>query len=303
MTHPQPWLAQLLETACGIDPSVLGEAHLRAALRARMDACGIGCAEAYRARVETCATERETLLAALTVPETWFFREPAAFGLLAREAGALGRPPHILCAPCSSGEEAYSAAIALRRAGVCEYVIHGVDLSRQAIDAAERGLYGAHSFRGDCTPQSLGEYLRPVEHAASDAPAQPTTAGLWAVREELRAGLTFRAGNLHQPGTFAFLGRFDFIFCRNLLIYMTVSARAGLVRRLFDRLAPGGILFTGHAELTAASAVCASCMPTATSAATATAAACATSARAARFRPVQEKGVFALRKTSPEDAA
>ncbi len=264
MTEQGRWLSQLLISETGMAPEILGEAHLLAGLRARMAACGTTTTEAYQNRVRNAPDELARLLSEMAVPETWFFREPAAFDLLAREAKGLPHAPRILCAPCSTGEEAYSAAIALRRAGIRTYHIDGVDLSQEAIDRAERGVYGSHAFRGTPAP-ALCDYIQAV-------PDQPE---MYRIREQVRQGVFFRAANLHQGGTFAFLGQYDFIFCRNLLIYLLSQARMTLLQRLRDRLQPGGLLFTGHAELSGAAG--------------------------GGLVPLREQGVFALRKTTREN--
>lgn len=83
--------------------------------------------------------ELRAFCGALCVPETWFFRQPESFDMLAElAAAASGKFLRVLCAPCSVGCEAYSIAAVLERAGV-DFEIDAVDFSEKFIEAAEVG--------------------------------------------------------------------------------------------------------------------------------------------------------------------
>ncbi|WP_139559374.1 CheR family methyltransferase [Methylotetracoccus oryzae] len=227
----------------GIDLAVIGPATVRSAVRARMHAteCDAG---SYRRLLARDAGEQQELLEGLLVPETWFFRDAAAFDLLQQSAvehrrGNRGDAPfRVLSLACSTGEEIWSIAIVLHEAGLLpsQIRIDGLDLSRSAVAAAQSAIYGPHSFRGSQLGnrerffQDLGEGRREVTAA-------------------LRACATIATGNLLDPAPEQ---TYDAIFCRNVMIYMTTSARQRTVERARSGLAPGGLFFVGHADAPAA---------------------------------------------------
>src|SRR5690606_25565987 len=102
-------------------------------------------------------TEQRALIESIVVPETWFFRYPESFALLATQARALqrrlpiGRPLRLLSLPCSSGEEPYSMAIAMLDADFSaeQFQIDALDISQRGIEQAALGRYGVNAFRGD----------------------------------------------------------------------------------------------------------------------------------------------------------
>ncbi|MCS6478999.1 chemotaxis protein CheR [Burkholderia thailandensis] len=249
------WLSR--ET--GIDPASLGNDFVARALAERIAAtqpgAGDGAAapagrpqqsitdealDAYWQRLNASADERRALIELFVVPETWFFREREAFGALARlGAQRLFAQParvlRILSAPCSTGEEPYSAAMALLDAGIdpARFEIDALDISARAIAHAQRARYGRNSFRG----HALGFRDRHFKAAADG----------WVLDERVRACVRFRQENLLD-----LLGRagepYDFVFCRNVLIYFDRDAQDRVVRIVEERLDERGILFVGPAE-------------------------------------------------------
>ncbi|PVX70931.1 CheR family methyltransferase [Paraburkholderia unamae] len=196
--------------------------------------------EAYWQRLTTTPAERQALIDVLVVPETWFFREREAFAALARLgakrlAAQPGEVLRVLSAPCSSGEEPYSAAMALLDAGLVheQFAIDAIDISAQSIAAAARGVYGRNAFRGD----GLAFRERYFE----------ATPDGWRIASTVRRAVTFERANL-----FEWLAphpvRYDFIFCRNVLIYFDRAAQDRAIGLLRARLAEGGMIFVGPAE-------------------------------------------------------
>jgi chemotaxis protein methyltransferase WspC len=196
--------------------------------------------DAYWSHLTTTAAERQALIDALVVPETWFFREREAFAALARlgvqrVAEQPGVVLRILSVPCSSGEEPYSAAMALLDAGLAgdQFAIDAIDISATLIEAAERGVYGRNAFRGD----RLGFRDRHFE---------VSTRG-WRIGMDVRRQVTFERANL-----FGWLAvhpvSYDFVFCRNVLIYFDREAQDRAVGLLRARLAKDGMIFVGPAE-------------------------------------------------------
>ncbi|WP_051913868.1 chemotaxis protein CheB [Thermorudis peleae] len=177
------------------------------------------------------------LAEALTINETYFFREPKHFDALAAHLPDLARqsrPVRLLSAGCATGEEAYSLAIVasavLRSAGIPFEVI-GVDIDRTALEKAKAGRYRTWSFRD----QGMARARDAIEPVGDD----------WQVRATIRQHVRFEQCNLVDRAP---AGPFHAIFCRNMLMYLTPEHRRAVVRRLADVLIPGGLFIIGSAE-------------------------------------------------------
>ena len=189
------------------------------------------------------------LIDALSTNLTSFFRENDHFQhltreflpeLLARKAAVGVRRIRAWSAGCSSGEEPYTLAMVLSEAVPAvdrwDVKILATDISTKVLATAEQGSYDAERTAG-IPPQLRAKYFaanRLDGHAFFDAQAS------------LRRMIAFRRLNLMEPWPFA--GPFDFIFCRNVMIYFDKPTQAALVNRYHQALAPGGLLFTGHSE-------------------------------------------------------
>lgn len=180
----------------------------------------------------------------LTTNETYFHREPMQLRAftrqilpeLARER-ARERSLRVLSAGCATGEEAYTIAILLRASGLFEgweLEVVGADISRRCLAVARAGAYGEHAFR---SPE--GKAMRRWFHLRS---------GKWVVDEAVRRTVRFTAANLLDDRGLAGVGRVDVAFCRNVMIYFEVGARRRTLKRLHERLRPGGWLLLGHSE-------------------------------------------------------
>lgn len=230
---------KLLAERIGLDAASLGPSAVPAAVAARVQVRGAADLETYVTVLARDAEEWQALVEALVVRETWFFR--GGFGLFAYLAARASenredRPFRVLSVPCSSGEEAYSLAIALREMGrsdaACTF--EGVDLSRKSIAAAQQGRYGDLSFR-QTKPALRARWFRKVESR-------------WELDAAIRGAARFRTGNLVAPDCLAGAEPFDLIFCRNLFIYLQPAARRLALANLDRLLAPNGLLCVGHAE-------------------------------------------------------
>ncbi|NIE65301.1 CheR family methyltransferase [Burkholderia sp. Ax-1719] len=231
----------------GIDAESLGAQALARAVAARAAATAAedtphadAAHDAYWTVLTTTAAERQALIDTLVVPETWFFREREAFAALAR--GGMerlvthpGEVLRVLSAPCSTGEEPYSAAMALMDAGFTheQFGIDAIDISSASIEAAARGVYGRNAFRGDAL-QFRERYFH--------APPQG-----WQLADAVRRAVHFERANLFE-WLAAHPVRYDFIFCRNVLIYFDRQAQDRAIGLLRARLADGGMIFVGPAE-------------------------------------------------------
>lgn len=233
----------LLKRRMGLDSGSIGQAAVERAVRHRMHAAGVDDEQDYLMRVQAWPDEMQQLIEAVIVPETWFFRYPesqVAMATLARERlfapGCEGRVLRVLSVPCSSGEEPYSIAMALLDAGVPahRFQVDAVDISVRMVEFAQRAVYGRNSFRG-------GDLAFRDRHF-SEVPAGHQLAA------RVRGQVRFQPGNLFDPNLLAGAAPYDFVFCRNLLIYfdMATQERAVQVLRRFAR--EDGLLFVGPAE-------------------------------------------------------
>ena len=193
--------------------------------------------------------EEEWLVDLISTNHTHFFREPAHFEFLAdtvlpvaaARAIAAERELRIWSAAASSGEEAYSLAIVLaehaRRQPRLSWGVQASDISLRMLDRCRLGIYKADRVR---LPNEtlLGRYFR-RGFGERD--------GFYRFKADLRRHVAVKAINLFQPEYPLPRGQ-DVIFCRNVMIYFDEASRQVLVERLFEKLAPGGHLFVGHAE-------------------------------------------------------
>ncbi len=235
-------IEDVLRRNMGLEASSIGTATVEQAVRNRMTQTGTATMEDYLRRLRDSPAELEELIEAVVVPESWFFRDGTPFAVLARWVREEWQPVHpgatlrVLTVPCSTGEEPYTVAMTLLDAGLPpeRFTVDAVDISRRAVARARRAVYGANSFRGE-----------PLDFR--DRHFTKTPEG-YVLADEVRRPVRFETGNIlaadFRPGT----GRFDVIFCRNLLIYFDRPTQAQAVKALGRMLAPDGLLFVGHAE-------------------------------------------------------
>lgn len=227
--------------------SLLGHpARLRDGLTAACKDLGIVDDAALLTRVDRGDHEAKSALArALTIGETYFFREPNHFALL-RESllpAALKRaagPVVLLSAACSSGEEAYSMAIVAREvlgAGASGSVrVVGVDVNERSLTAARRGVYRAWSLRGVANDVRS----RWFDHAEDSEE--------WSIKPEARSLAAFERRNLVDAMDTLAPASVDVIFCRNVLIYLDDTSVIRVLQQLSQALRPGGALIVSSAE-------------------------------------------------------
>ncbi|WP_143179239.1 CheR family methyltransferase, partial [Pseudomonas aeruginosa] len=233
---------RLLKSRIGLDASSVGSAVIERAVRQRMSGLALHDEDEYWMRLNGSPGEVQTLIEAVVVPETWFFRYPESFTTLARLAFERlpslggGRALRILSLPCSTGEEPYSIVMALLDAGLSEYLfeVDALDVSARVIERASLGVYGRNSFRGD----ELGFRDRHFSEVADG----------YQLAEQVRRKVRFRCGNLLDPGLLAGEAPYDFVFCRNLLIYFDRPTQSEVVEVLKRLLRPDGAMFIGPAE-------------------------------------------------------
>jgi chemotaxis protein methyltransferase CheR len=194
--------------------------------------------------------EMERLINAVTVNETYFFRDAAQFDALAQtvlpqliERRRMLRTLRIWSAGCSSGEEPYSIAMLLRDMlpDVDEWsiTILGTDVNTSALDKARQGLFGEWAFREPRSKETRPRYFHRI-------------ATRWELSPEVRRMVTFGKLNLagnEFPSYTTNTMFMDLILCRNVTIYFNELITSGVVSRFYDTLTDGGWLVVGHSEL------------------------------------------------------
>ncbi|MET0792356.1 MAG: CheR family methyltransferase, partial [Polyangiaceae bacterium] len=203
-------------------------------------------ASSYLASLETqtgLVSELREIAQELTVGETYFFRHNDQFRAFAEvalparvEARAAVRQLRLLSAGCSSGEEAYTLSMLTRERAAdprWDIAIHAVDLNPKALERARQARYSSWALRE--TP----------EHAQRQ---HFTLEGRdYLLSKAIRESVRFEEGNLVADDSWV-PESFDVIFCRNVLMYFTPDNAQRVVARFARALAPGGVLFLGHAE-------------------------------------------------------
>ena len=205
-----------------------------------------GSFAAYMALLRWDEGEVERLINSFTVNETYFYREEHQLrclgGCILPEIVGGRRPGDLVriwSFPCATGEEPYSIALWLlenwRLVDAYNVEIVGSDIDTEALAAAAHGVYG--------------------ERALSRLPAgvvagyfEPPADGLRRIIADIRESVKLTRANLVDAASMAEQGRFDIVFCRNVLIYFDEAARLAAARHLFEALNPGGFLCLGHTE-------------------------------------------------------
>jgi chemotaxis protein methyltransferase CheR len=181
---------------------------------------------------------------AMTTNESFFFRDDKPFQhfraqalprlVAARGAGA---PLRIWSAAASSGQEAYSLAMILAETrsilGERKVEIVGTDLSREQLNRAREGLYTQFEVQRGLPVQLLMRHFRREESG-------------WRINDALRAQVQWKEWNL--LGDLRLLGRFDIVFCRNVLIYFDQPTKTRVLDAIAQQMNPDGMLYLGGAE-------------------------------------------------------
>ena len=236
-----PHIADKLKLAMGLDMATVGASLIERVVRERMTALDISDDSLYLALLQTSAAELQSLIELAVVPETWFFRDREAIlaaARLARErlAAQPALPVRILSLPCSTGEEPYSLAMALLDVGLLpgQFVIDAYDIRTRSLEIAAAGIYGRNSFRG----RDLG--FRDRYFTAHEAG--------WHLQPHIREQVRFAPGNLLAPDFLQHAAPYDFIFCRNVLIYFERDVQHAVVNLLEGLMKPDALIFVGPAE-------------------------------------------------------
>lgn len=179
----------------------------------------------------------------MTTNETFFFRDKTPFEHL-KEAifpvlaqARRGSRIRIWCAASSTGQEPYSIAMILDQnpalTGGVPVEIIATDISDRCLERARQGLFTQFEVQRGLPVQMLMHYFTQQDDH-------------WRISERLRQMVSFRKLNLMDPAYN--LGRFDVVFCRNVLIYFDVPTKAEVLDRIAGSMNPGGFMLMGAAE-------------------------------------------------------
>ena len=198
-------------------------------------------------------SEMLALVEEVSLGETWFFREPHQFDHLRDvvftdliRSGSQGERVRIWSAACSTGEEAYSLAIAFERSKPSnpqpQAEVFATDVRNRALLDASQARYHKNSLL-EVDPQTLERYFE----QGADSAGRPN--GTHIVIADVRRLVTFRRVNLFEKAYWKGLpNRFDLIVCSNLLVYMSNTAVRQTVTNLVNSLREGGYLMVAPGE-------------------------------------------------------
>jgi chemotaxis protein methyltransferase CheR len=190
--------------------------------------------------------EVEELINAFTVNETYFYREDHQLTCLTTDlldervrAKRPGDTIRIWSAPCSTGEEPYSIAIWLlenwKDVDAYDIEIVGSDIDTDVLEAAAEGIFRKRALMR-LSPELIARYFYELDDER------------WRILDDLRQSVRFSRVNLIDTKQTRPQGRFDVIFCRNVLIYFDEESRRIAAENLYDNLLPGGFICLGHTE-------------------------------------------------------
>lgn len=235
----------LLRTKTGQDFSLYKKNTVYRRVERRMSIHKIDRISAYVRYLQENPQEVELLFKELLIGVTSFFRDPDAWEQLREEIiptlltnHAAGGVLRAWSAGCSTGEEAYSLAIAFKEAleqvkptGSFKLQIYATDLDQDAIDKARQGVYSVN-ISADVSPERLKRFFFQEENG-------------YRVGKEIREMVTFATQNVIMDPPFT---KLDILICRNLLIYLTPDLQKKLLPLFHYSLNPAGVLFLGSAE-------------------------------------------------------
>jgi chemotaxis protein methyltransferase CheR len=183
------------------------------------------------------------LVDVMTTSETFFFRDKTPFEHL-KEAifpilanARRGSRIRVWCAGCSTGQEPYSIAMLLDQnpalTGGVPVEIVATDISDRCLERAKQGLFTQFEVQRGLPIQMLMHYFTQQDDH-------------WRISERLRQQVTFKKHNLIDPN-FS-LGKYDIVFCRNVLIYFDGAMKSEVLERIATQMNPGGFLMMGASE-------------------------------------------------------
>ncbi|MFK7929346.1 MAG: CheR family methyltransferase, partial [Myxococcota bacterium] len=245
LSHSQPafqTLVELMHKETGMDLSSYREGTLLRRLQRRMVVLGVSTMDEYVAQLEETPTEAHRFKQEMLIAVTCFFRDAPLWDFLIKTTipevlEAVGPAPlRAWVAGCSTGEEAYSMAIAIFEAcrltgRSADFKVFATDLDAKALRRASEGIFPTSSLRG-IRQEWIDRYLDKVPEG-------------YSVRRMVRERLIFATHDLLADPPFT---RIDIASCRNVLIYLKPRAQRDVMGRFHFGLVSGGVLALGESE-------------------------------------------------------
>ncbi len=189
--------------------------------------------------------EFQELMNAITVNETYFFREVNQFEVLANhilpslhKVKPKNEPIRILSSPCSTGEEPYSIILHILQEGTVveerDIEVVGIDIDSTVIEKAKKSQYTSRSVHAIPKP-ILNRWFKKKGMG-------------YSLVDDLIGVVDFQVVNVFDKAAMRKLGKFDVIFSRNMMIYFDDASRKEVAMTFYDLLNPGGYVLLGHAE-------------------------------------------------------
>ncbi len=188
---------------------------------------------------------RDAVIDAMTTNETSWFRDQSPFEILAKEVfpemdSRSNRQCRIWSSACSSGQEPYTISITLSEymakvsaSNLVNAQIVASDISMSMLETAKQAEYDEGVLGRGLTAERKRQFFKP-------------TGERWRVADEITQRVSFNEQNLLS--SYSSLGKFDIIFCRNVLIYFSAARKTDILNRMALALNPGGYLFLGASE-------------------------------------------------------
>jgi len=185
---------------------------------------------------------RTKVIEAMTTNETLWFRDTYPFEVLRKTIFEDAKQQkknsiRIWSAACSSGQEPYSISMItdeyLKESPGFRVDITATDISQEILNAAKQAKYDALALARGLSEERKRQFFSPV-------------GDQWQVNASIRSRVNFREVNLLQ--SYTTLGKFDAIFCRNVLIYFSAESKTDILNRMAQSLNPRGFLLLGASE-------------------------------------------------------
>jgi len=232
-----------ISSEIGLNPDSIGLMSIARGISNSMKNSGIANPVEFTAKIKTDKLLFKELIEEIKVPETWFFRDVECYNYIKnhintnRKNISQTNPLRILSAPCSTGEEPYSATMLALNCGLNpnEIEIIGTDLSSNSIEFAKSGLYRKSSFRCDYDDFQYKYFS--------------TDGQNYQIHDNVRNIPVYFEDNIVKNTFLEQQLPFDFIFCKNVLIYLNDESRSKVLDNICRLLKSDGTLLVGLSEI------------------------------------------------------